>query len=341
MRKSRLTVIFPLLGMLLLILDTKTALSGAAEGISLCLQTVIPSLFPFFILSSMVTAGLSGLQLRFLAPLGRLMRMPAGCEALWLVGLIGGYPVGARSIAEENRNDHLSNENSCRMLAFCSNAGPAFIFGIGDRLFSNPLTCWLVWAIHIVSSVLVAVLTPGGDNQPPDYGENASLSIADAIHCAIKTMALVCGWVLIFRVTIAFCQRWFLWALPNWASILILGMLELTNGSCALYAIEEESLRFVFFILFLGFGGICVAMQTFSICKGLGTGMYLPGKLTQSLISGLLAGMLICRDIGTIMQLAVALIVVCTGYYFLAQKSQKGLDFLRPILYNKEKLHVR
>lgn len=341
MRKSYLPVIFPLLGMLLLILDTKTALSGAAEGITLCLQTAIPSLFPFFILSSMATVGLSGLRLRFLAPLGRLLRIPAGSEALWFVGLIGGYPVGAKSIADANCAKRLSDQNSWRMLAFCSNAGPAFLFGIGSRLFSDTLTCWLVWAIHIAASIIVAVLTPGGDNHSVCSGEKSALPVTDALHGAIKTMAMVCGWVVIFRVILAFCQRWFLWALPKWANILILGMLELTNGCCALYAIEEESLRFVFFAFFLGFGGVCVAMQTYSVCRGLDIGMYLPGKLTQSLISGLLAGMLISREIGMVLQLAVALILVCAGYYFLNRKSQKRLDFFRAILYNKKKLHTR
>ena len=35
------------LGMIVLILDSKTALSGCREGVTLCLNVVIPSLFPF------------------------------------------------------------------------------------------------------------------------------------------------------------------------------------------------------------------------------------------------------------------------------------------------------
>ena len=41
--------------MLILILDGRCALYGAAEGLELCIRTVIPSLFPFFFFSTNVT----------------------------------------------------------------------------------------------------------------------------------------------------------------------------------------------------------------------------------------------------------------------------------------------
>ena len=57
-------------GMLLLILDSKTAVTGAWDGIELCLRTVIPSLFPFFIISAALTSSLAGMKLPLLRPLG-------------------------------------------------------------------------------------------------------------------------------------------------------------------------------------------------------------------------------------------------------------------------------
>ena len=68
-------------GMLVFILDSKTALSGANEGVQLCIRTVIPSLFPFFVLSALMTGALMGTSLRGLRPLCRLMKMPVGAES--------------------------------------------------------------------------------------------------------------------------------------------------------------------------------------------------------------------------------------------------------------------
>ena len=54
--------------MLALILDGRTAIDGARQGIELCLRTVIPSLFPFFVLSILLTSSLLGMaNLRFFA----------------------------------------------------------------------------------------------------------------------------------------------------------------------------------------------------------------------------------------------------------------------------------
>ena len=68
--------------MLALILDGRTAIDGARQGIELCLRTVIPSLFPFFVLSILLTSSLLGSSLIVLRPLGRLFGMPEGAEPL-------------------------------------------------------------------------------------------------------------------------------------------------------------------------------------------------------------------------------------------------------------------
>ena len=49
-RRRQLSGMFLALGLLILILDGKTAYNGAVDGIELCLKTVIPALFPFFVI---------------------------------------------------------------------------------------------------------------------------------------------------------------------------------------------------------------------------------------------------------------------------------------------------
>ena len=120
------------LGMLALILDGRTAIEGARQGIGLCLRTVIPSLFPFFAVSSLlVSLGAADGAGRVLArPFRQLFRCGgAGCAAL-LLGLIGGYPVGARTAAALVRQGALTPQEGGRLLTFCNNAGPAFAVGV-------------------------------------------------------------------------------------------------------------------------------------------------------------------------------------------------------------------
>lgn len=290
-RRMVLTGVTASLGMLFLILDTEAALSGAREGITLCLKTVVPSLYPFFILSVLLTGALTGANIPFMAALGRVCRIPKGAESLLLTGLLGGYPVGAQCIGQAYAAGQLNRGDARRMLGFCNNAGPAFIFGMIGSLFSAPAVPFVIWGIHIVSALLIGILLPGGSYSEATVPSPKPVGLPAAINRSIRIMAGVCGWVILFRVILAFLQRWFLWLLPSAGQILICGLLELSNGCAALGNLENEALRFLYACIFLGFGGICVGMQTVSVTgqSGLDTGDFFLGKFLHACISALLA----------------------------------------------------
>jgi len=277
------------IGMLLLILDAKTALSGAAEGVELCMRTVIPALLPFFLLSILLTGALTGQRIRLLEPLGRLCGMPAGSESLLILGFLGGYPAGAQAVAQAYRAGQLKKQDAERMLGFCSNAGPSFLFGIIALQFPSQRMVWVLWGIHILSAIAVGMILPDKSKSTTRIFPGRTVNIPEALMQALRIMAGVCGWVIVFRVIIAFCRRWFLWLLPEAAQIIWIGVLELANGCCCLGSITDTALRFVVCSGILAFGGLCVWMQTVSVTAGLGTGWYFPGKLLQALLSICLA----------------------------------------------------
>lgn len=290
-RRELCTGIGAAVGMLLLILDAKTAFQGASEGIQLCISSVIPSLFPFFILSIFLTGILAGRSFAILRPLGKLCGLPVGGEALMLIGLIGGYPAGAQSIAQAYRSGSLSKEDAHRMLGFCSNAGPAFIFGILGQQFSPHPASWLLWLIHMISAAVTGALLPGRSHRRLRCQDGQPVTLYTALERSLKTMASVCGWVILFRVILAFLGRWFLWLLPQTGQTVAAGLLELTNGCLRLRNVKNEGLRFILASGFLACGGLCVTMQTVSVTGSLGLGRYLPGKLVQTLVSILLAAL--------------------------------------------------
>lgn len=276
------------IAMAVLILDAKTALTGAQSGVELCIRTVVPSLFPFILLSVMLTGSLLGQKIPLLRPIGTLCRIPKGTESLLLVGLVGGYPVGAQCVAQAYRGGQISRDAAQRMLGFCSNAGPSFIFGMVGALFDSPVIPWTLWGIHILAALLVGCLLPGQAGDTVAVKQREPVSLPEALQQSLRVMAGICGWVVVFRVIIAFCQRWFLWLLPETVQTVFTGLLELTNGCIELENLSEGS-AFMLCAAFLGFGGICVGMQTVSVTQGLGTGDYFPGKLLQGCISLLLA----------------------------------------------------
>lgn len=272
-------------GMLMLIIDGKTALEGMQTGIWLCLVTVIPSLFPFFLLSILLTSSFMGTSLPLLRPLAWICGLPKGAESLLIPGFLGGYPVGAQAVAEGFRSGALARRDAERMLGFCNNAGPAFLFGMVSSLFPRLWMTWALWVIHVVSAVAVAVLFPAEGLSTVKLPEGKAISLTDAMSRSIRTMATVCGWVILFRVVIGFADRWVLWLFPAWLRVAVMGMLELSNGCWELAAVADVPGRFVLCSGMLSFGGLSVTMQTLSVTAELSRKYYVLGKLLQTVFS--------------------------------------------------------
>lgn len=280
------------IAMLILVIDAKTAFAGANTGVMLCVKTVIPSLFPFFVISIYLNGNMGNWVSAFLRPIGKICRLPEGAETIMLLGLLGGYPVGAKCIHDAYQAGKLKQEDAQRMLGFCSNAGPAFIFGMAGCLFEKPITGWILWLIHIASAVLTGCILPGRSNGYCRYTNTCSTTLAEAVEKSVKTMALICGWIVLFRVIVAFADRWFLWLFPQIGQAVFIGLLELSNGILQLNTLTSEAMRFILAAVFLGFGGVCVAMQTVTVTGVLGSGFYFPGKAIQCSISLLLASLI-------------------------------------------------
>ncbi len=324
-----LSSVLAFLALAVLILDSKTALAGATDGIRLCIQTLIPSLFPFLIASTAMTASLAGRSVGIFRPLTKLLRIPAGAEALMAAGLLGGYPAGAQSLALAHKNGLISGSDAKRMLAFCSNAGPAFLFGIGARLFPEVWICWLLWGIHMTSSWIVAFLTPGTACTFLPQARAADARLPATLKKSVWTIALICGWVVLFRILLSFAQRWFLWLLPMEYQLLFTGLMELANGCCGLSALSNTGTKLALFAVFIGFGGLCVTLQTYSVAENIDKSLYLPGKITQAAISFLLclpAQHLLprCERMPFSLPAAVLCALVCFSYWIFPRKMQKN-----------------
>lgn len=296
MRKQQLwTGLGAFTGMLVLILDGKTALEGAQQGVDLCLKTVIPSLFPFFLLSILLTGSILGTDLPLLRPIGKLFRIPNGAESILVSAILGGYPAGAQCVSEAYHSGQIRKTDAERMLAFCNNAGPAFLFGMVASAFPQKWMACSLWGIHLVSAFLVSRLF-SASTEPMPLNRKAPVSLSAAMTSAVKVMACVCGWVILFRVLITFLNRWFLWLLPMEARTALTGLLELSNGCCELMAIKDLPARYIICSGLLAFGGLCVTMQTLSVAKELSLRQYFLGKLLQTVFSLILASAIVYQQ---------------------------------------------
>lgn len=274
--------------MAVLILDGRTALEGAAAGVELCIRTVIPSLFPFLFFCGILTNSLWGGHFPVLRPLSKRLGIPDGADSLLIAAILGGYPAGAQAVGEAYGAGRLDKETAEHLLTFCSNAGPAFLFGMTAMQFEEKSTPWALWIILLLSAYFAGIT----HKKPPVRRTTLpcrSVSIPQSLWSTVRTMGLICGWIVLFRILISFPDRWALQFLPVEVQVLTAGILELSNGCCVLGAIADPSMRFLICAALLTFGGLCVTMQTASVIGDLSLKSYLRGKGIQTAASVVLS----------------------------------------------------
>ena len=272
--------------------------AAVTEGLRLSVSVLIPSLFPFFICVNLTSAlGLTGVLARVFAPVMRRVFhvSGAGCTAV-LCGAAGGYPSGAQCVAALYREGQLSRAEAEYLLLFCNNAGPAFLFGaVGTVLGIGMTGCLLLWGIHLLSALVIGLVNRPKEAPnavlPPVQRANASGAVVEAVRSAGQAVLQITMFVAAFSVLARLLTMAAAHILPDGVCTVLTGMLELSGGIAAL-ANLPIALRWKLALasFFLGFGGLCVWMQTQAVLApaGLsGCGMLL-AKLAQGLLAALI-----------------------------------------------------
>lgn len=287
LRTKRTGAILASIFLLILLLDNRNAFLGAQEGIELCIKSVIPSLFPLLAISSYLVPIISGTRFSLLS---KLLGVPAGLEAIFVIGCIGGYPVGAQCLCQGVQAGMLRKEDAQPMLGICTNCGPSFIFGVVGALFSSSREAAAILAIGIIGAIINNLITPHAESTG-SVQPSVPVTFPQALNMAVRSMAGICAWVILGRIAVSFCEARLGMLIPLSGRILLSGMLELTNGCIQLRKIASYEYRFILAAFFTGFGGLCVAMQVNALCHTAGVSAkgYLTKKFRHGLICALLA----------------------------------------------------
>ncbi len=288
------------------------AIAGAKDGLTLCFNVIVPSLFPFFVLSSLVVdLGLAAYLGRAMEGLMRpLFRVSGSCAAAVALGFIGGYPVGARTALQLYQQGLCSKPEAERLLAFCNNSGPAFILGVvGAGIFGDSRVGFLLYLTHALASLLVGLLFRfyGGAQRrrsavprPPKPIQAVTVPAAftGAVVRSFQNTLNICAFVVFFSVVLQLLSAFGVFAAlarllaaagfePEWARRLVAGLLELSSGVSSLRGGTQLAGRVSMAAFMLGWAGLSVHCQvlSFLVDSGLSAKTYLAGKLCHGLIA--------------------------------------------------------
>lgn len=272
------------------------AAQGVRDGLSLCGQVVIPSLFPFLVLSAfLVQSGLAQRAGRLLSPLTQaVFRLPGAAGSAVFMSLIGGYPIGARMTAQLLDASLVTERQARRMLLFCVNSGPAFLISaVGAAMLQSRRAGFLLCAALTSSALLTGFFTrflpqrEAGRPQPEQQAAQPACSMAGAlVEAAAQGCAgivSVCVWVILFSCAAALLR---LLPLSEPALLLVQCLLEVTSGCAG--AAGKAPLPVLAFIL--GWGGLCVHCQILrDVSKaGLSLSLFFCARVTNGLLASLI-----------------------------------------------------
>ena len=306
---------------LALILWPEQAMEAMRDGIALCGNVILPSLFPFFVLSSLVVElGMSQYLGRLLEPvMAPLFRVNGSCATALALGFVGGYPVGARTAIQIYENGQCSRTEAERMLAFCNNSGPAFILGVvGAGVFGSGTVGLLLYLTHLLASLLVGMLfrfyKPQEGSQtrrsrgPQFQAASFPKAFTQSIVGAMQSTLNICAFILFFTVFLRILAHAGILKLlgsllsallaplgmdQTWAERLLTGLVEVSSGVSSLTD-GAMSGRLSMAAFMLGWAGVSVHCQVLAFLgdSGLSVRTYVAGKLLHGALSALLANLI-------------------------------------------------
>ena len=289
---------FALLCLFLILKTPDNAIRYVHAGLRLCAKTIIPTLFPFMVLSELIVSGgtLRVMAATISSPFRKLFRLPeAGCCAV-LLGMICGFPIGARCAMIAYREGQLSREETERVLAFSNMPSSGFLItAVGVSLWGNRAFGIALYVSVLLSATVTGILFAHLPKRGTSVAERIVLAptkerkgvtlFTEAVRSSGQSMLTVCCYVIFFSALMGTLRPVTdALRLPESVCAAIGCSLELSGGMSLAAGLTDPQIAAMLCAFAAGWSGLSVHCQVISVCDGYGLRfrLYFLGKLLQS-----------------------------------------------------------
>ena len=303
---------FSLFCILLIFKNGALASQYIHRGLLICAQSVIPALFPFMVLSELLISSGMGEKLlgKITSPLCRLFRLPSPSVTAVLLGLLCGFPIGAKCVASALQSGAISRRDAERTLCVCNIPSSAFVIGIvGSSLWESARFGLALYLCVIASSLLWALLDALWERKRtknafpfsvPNIGlvkpQRGARLFTQAIASACSGILSVCAYVVFFSALMGALSA-VLSALgaSKLFSASLFSLLELSQGVSFATGLENIRAAACLSAFTCAWSGLSVHCQVLSACDGtsLSFKRYFAAKLAQAILCALLFSLLL------------------------------------------------
>lgn len=319
--KTRRTSIIIMLFILLTLLTIypKESINAAAEGINLWIFTVMPSLFPFFIISDLlISLKVPENIARLFTPVAKFLFNTSGYGAyVFIMSIFSGYPTGAKITSELIKDNKITPIEGQKILTFSSTSGPLFIIGaIGAGMLKNIAAGYIIFISHIMGAIINGMILKYFSISKNHFNEAANNTLlindkkttdnimSNAIGNSLYTSGFIGAYIILFSVIIALLDKitffsatskFFSMLMPSNISwlpgVLIKASLEISNGCKIISSLPNAyELRLILLCFIISFSGFSIIGQVASIISrtGINLKIYIFTKISHGVISCLL-----------------------------------------------------
>ena len=258
------------------------------KSINTCLEVIIPSTFIFMVLSSFIlSSGLYETLFRLLyKPLGKFIKTDRYIISVFLLSLVGGYPVGFKLLKDliaENKN---YSEIVTYCAPFCYCISPSFaVTMLGLGIFGSIEAGFIIYLSNVITCIIISVfyscthkLTINNtDKKQNIYNGKITESINSSVISLIKMCSVIIFFNSVITVFECFCSEIVI-QMPD----ALKSILEISN-ILNYKSISPSNLPYISSLASVG--GVCVIFQ----CKSLIENSF---SLNSFLISRLFAALI-------------------------------------------------
>lgn len=279
-------------------------------GLTTWYKHMIPSLFPFMVLSGfLLRSGLSMQIATFFNPvLGKIFRLSPDCIYIIIMGFLCGFPMGANVIAQSLSLNKICKREAELLLAFCNNIGPVYFISfayVTCPILSLGLTISVMYGIPLLYGLILrytryrdipyvkAFLNSKHPyNNSLDNTHNYLDAFQESLQKAITSIVTLGAYMVVFNVLQLPLYNSF-YKIPTNILCVLKGLIEINSGISAISLFPQ--LYIITYSIFLPFCGLCCFFQTYAMIKEtpLSLRKYFIHKIMQTVCAILLYLMLL------------------------------------------------
>lgn len=291
-KKITMSVIIVVLSVLIIVFSAEVSKS-VSDSINVCITLIIPSMFAYMVISSyIVSSGLSRIIAKpFHFIFKRIIRLGEDDFCIFLMSLLGGYPVGAKLLKEKTSENINYSEIAESMLCFCYCISPSFaVTMLGLGVFGSIDAGVIIYISNAISCFICAIIMTHSRRMSSEGSIISNRKgIINAINSATSSLAVISAVIISFNIVLTIITE-SLERIGIGTDMFLLGFIEISN-LLKLGNVTPALLPIVSAIA--SFGGVCVLCQCTAICGNkLNFSKFLAARIPCSVLSGFVTSVL-------------------------------------------------